>query len=54
MHILASFSKGLIKFNLSNISSVLENCTRILISILCMYDHMKSREKYIVQIHIFV
>ena len=57
MHILAFlayFSRGLINFNFSKISSVLENCSRILISISCMYDYMKSKEKYIVQIHILV
>ena len=29
-------------------------CTRMLISIECMYHHMKAKEEYTVQIHILV
>ena len=44
-------------FNFENeISSVLKNCTRILISITCVYDHVKYKEKYIdlLQVQILV
>ena len=52
MHILASISRSLINFDWNKISSVLKNCTRISISIPCMFDRLESKEKYTLQIHI--
>ena len=52
MHILASISKSLINFNENKISFILKNCTRILISLSCVYDHVTSKENYTLQIHI--